>query len=349
MEKVNYSTIYKNLTKDLSDKTREVFKRRFGIGGAPKETLESIGQTMGVTRERVRQIEEAGFNYIKAEKKDILEKIFNNFSNYFKFNGGLKIEKLVLEEIGSNNVKPYVSFLLTLGEQFSRVCEKKDFYSFWTTMVNSESEVKKVLNYLVSDLKEIGKPLAKKEFLVQSAEKHDFTPTALASYLEVLKNIKENSEGKIGLINWLEINPKGVRDKAFLVFKKENKPLHFASIASLIDKSNYNLPNLPVGRQGKKTLSQTVHNELIKDERFVLVGRGIYALKEWGYNPGTVKDVLIQIMKDNSQPENKDEIVKKVLSQRIVAKNTVLMNLNDKKYFLRNEQGKYILRKTQTA
>lgn len=342
MEKVNYSTIYKNLTKDLSDKTREVFRRRFGIGGVPKETLESIGQTMGVTRERVRQIEEAGFNYIKAEKKDILEKTLGNFSNYFKSNGGLKIEESALEEIGGNNDKPYISFFLTLGEQFSRVCEKRDFYSFWATMADSENEVKKVLNYLVSDLKEIGKPLDKKEFLVQSAEKHDFTPATLASYLEISKNIKENSEGKIGLISWLEINPRGVRDKAFLVFKKENKPLHFTSVASLIDKSNYNLPN-------KKTLSQTVHNELIKDERFVLVGRGTYALREWGYNPGTVKDVLIQVMKNNSQPEDKDEIVKKVLSQRIVAKNTVLMNLNDKKYFSRDEQGKYILRKTQTA
>jgi len=341
MEKVNYSTIYKNLTKDLSDKTREVFRRRFGIGGVPKETLESIGQTMGVTRERVRQIEEAGFNYIKTEKKDILEKTLNSFSNYFKSSGGLKIEELALEEIGGNN-KPYISFFLTLGEQFSRVCEKRDFYSFWATMADSENEVKKVLNYLVSDLKEIGKPLDKKEFLVQSAEKHDFTPATLASYLEISKNIKENSEGKIGLISWLEINPRGVRDKAFLVFKKENKPLHFTNVASLIDKSNYNLPN-------KKTLSQTVHNELIKDERFVLVGRGTYALKEWGYNPGTVKDVLIQVMKKNSQPEDKDEIVKKVLSQRIVAKNTVLMNLNDKKYFSRDEQGKYILRKTQTA
>jgi hypothetical protein len=349
MEKANYSVIYKSLTKDLSDKTREVFRCRFGIGGGEKETLESIGQTMGVTRERVRQIEEAGFEYIKNEKKDVLEKIFNSFSSYFKSKGGLKMEELVLEEMGGNNAKPYVAFFLTIGDQFSRVCEKRDFYSFWAAMANSEAGVKKVLNYLVSDLKKIGKPLDKKEFLVQSAQKHNFTPEVLASYLEISKNIRENSEGKIGLISWLEINPRGVRDKAFLVFRKENKPLHFTSVAGLIDKSNYNLPNLPAGRQGKKTLSQTVHNELIKDERFVLVGRGTYALKEWGYNPGTVRDVLIQFMKNNSQPIDKDEIIEKVLSQRFVAKNTVLMNLNDKKYFLRDEQGKYILRKTQTS
>lgn len=342
MEKINYSTIYANLTKGLSDKTREVFSRRFGIGGALEETLESIGRTMEVTRERVRQIEEAGFSHIKTEKKALLEKIFNNFVNYFKSKGGLRKEELVLQDLGNNNAKPYILFLLTLGEQFSRVCEKRDFYSFWATMANSENEIKKVLNHLISDLKKINKPLDKKEFLAQSAGKCNLTPVVLTSYLEVSKHIKENNEGKIGLVEWPEISPRGVRDKAFLVFQKKQKPLHFTKVAGLIDEFNYNLPN-------RRTLPQTVHNELIKDPRFVLVGRGIYALREWGYNPGTVKDVLIRFMKENGQPIDKDEVIEKVLSQRLVAKSTVLMNLNDKKYFLRDDQGKYILRKTQTA
>lgn len=342
MDKTNYSTIYVNLIKGLSDKTKEVFSRRFGIGGKPQETLESIGKTMGVTRERVRQIEASGFNYIKSEKKEVLEKIFKDFLNYFKISGGLKREDLVLEDLGGNNTKPHISFLLTLGEQFARVCEKKDFSSFWTVIPNGEGEVKKLLASLTSDLKKVGKPLNKKEFLTQLSGKYNLTPAVLSSYLEVSKNIKENKEGKMGLAEWPEINPRGVRDKAFLVFQKEQKPLHFTKVAGLIDECNYNLPN-------KKTLPQTVHNELIKDPRFVLVGRGIYALKEWGYNPGTVKDVLIQIMRKNNQPIDKEKLIERALSQRLVAKNTVLMNLNDKKSFLRDDKGKYILRKTQTA
>ena len=341
MEKVNYSKIYSNLINGLSDKTKEVFSRRFGIGGKETETLESIGQSLGVTRERVRQIEETGFSYIKREKNGVIDGLFKNLTNYFKKNGGLKKEDLLLEDFGTIS-KPYILFLLSLGEPFSRVCEKRDFYSFWTTISNGEGNVKKTLSSLVDELKKTNRPMVKKEFLSQVAPRYNLVPATLLSYLEVSKNIQENNEGKVGLVDWPEIKPKGVKDKSFLVFKKEQKPLHFTKVASLIDSFSYNLPN-------KKTLPQTVHNELIKDSRFVLVGRGTYALKEWGYNPGTVKDVIIDVIKTTEQPLTKDELIKKVLSQRLVAENTVLMNLNNKKYFLRDDKGKYILRKTQTA
>jgi RNA polymerase primary sigma factor len=41
----------------LEPRLREVIDRRFGLDGAPPETLEEIGQHLGVTRERVRQLE----------------------------------------------------------------------------------------------------------------------------------------------------------------------------------------------------------------------------------------------------------------------------------------------------
>jgi len=131
-----------------------------------------------------------------------------------------------------------------------------------------------------------------------------------------------------------------------LVFKKHGKPLHFTEVATLIDKLAYNLPN-------KKTYPQTVHNELIKDGRFVLVGRGTYALAEWGYVPGTIKDIITKVLNEKNMPIHKDEIVEKVLAQRLVAKNTVLMNLNNKKNFEKDANENYFFKgvqqKTQTA
>ncbi len=342
MEKTNYQKIYADLIKGLSDKTKEIFSRRFGIGGKKQETLESIGNSMGITRERVRQIEEVGFSFVRKNNKEVLDKLFKDLILYFKNNGGFKKEDLVLTDLGQNNSKPYILFLLNIGDSFSRIFEKKDFYSFWGSMPDVKNKVKNTLSALSSELKKIGAPLVKKEFISRFSSKLGLTPAVLYSYLEVSKNIKANQEGKIGLITWPEIRPKGVRDKAFLVFRKEKKPIHFKKLAELIDASNYNLPN-------RKALPQTVHNELIKDPNFVLVGRGIYALKEWGYAPGTVKDVIVGIMKETNQPITKEQLTKKVLSQRLVAKNTILINLNDKKYFARDEKGKYILRKTQTA
>ncbi len=338
----NYLKTYASLVKGLSEKTVGVFNRRFGINQAKRETLESIGQFMGITRERVRQIEKAGFIYIKANKKEILEKIFAEFTEYFKNNGGLKREDLVLEELGGKAGQSYVLFLLNLGNEFSKVFEKKDFHSFWTTEKDGEQSTPKTLVSLISDIKKYNGPVDKNEFLTGISPKYSLQPKAVLAFVEISKNIKENKEGKIGLTEWPEINPRGIRDKSFLVFKKEQKPLHFTDVAKLIDSHNYNLPN-------KKTLPQTVHNELIKDERFILVGRGIYALREWDYATGTVKEVIVKVLKDNGQPLQKEQIVEKVLAQHIVAKSTVLMNLNDKNLFSKDEQGKYILRKTEIA
>lgn len=341
MNKVNYSQLYQKLTKGLSPKTKDIFDRRFGVKTGHQETLESIGKSMGITRERVRQIEEAGFTFVKKQNQGTLDKIFGDFVSYFEEKGGFKKEDVAIEEIGGRNAKPYILFLLTLGEQFSRVCEKKDFYSFWSTIQYPEAKIKETLGTLVKDVRAQGSPLSKKDFFASFA-KGKLNKEELLSYFEVSKKIQENKEGKIGLIDWPEIKPRGVRDRAFLVFKKYQKPLHFTKVAEMIDKFGYNLPN-------KKTYPQTVHNELIKDLRFVLVGRGTYALQEWGYSPGTIKDVITKILGGKREALDKDKVVNEVLSQRLVAKNTVLMNLNNKKYFQRDLEGKYFLKKTQTS
>ncbi len=342
MDKANYKQIYQKFTKGISPKTKDIFDRRFGVKTGEPETLEAIGKTLGITRERVRQIEEAGFNFVKKNNKESLDGIFVQFANYFKDQGGFKKEEKILEEIGGKAQKPYVLFLLTIGEQFSKVCEKKDYNYFWSNLPNAQETIKGTLSSLVSQMQKIGKPISQKDFYVQVASTQGLSETAAASYLEISKKIKPNNDGQLGLIEWPEIKPRGVKDRAFLIFKKHGKPLHFTEVATMIDKSSYNLPN-------KKTYPQTVHNELIKDSRFVLVGRGTYALAEWGYVPGTIRDIITKIMKDKNEPIHKEELVKQVLGQRFVAKNTVLMNLNNKKHFTKDSSDKYFLRKTQIA
>ena len=342
MKKVNYSQIYQKFTKGLSPKTKDIFDRRFGVKTGDPETLEAIGKTLSITRERVRQIEEAGFTFVRKNNKEALEAIYADFTEYFKQQGGFKKEENVLEELGGKSQKPYVLFLLTLGEQFSKVCEKKDYHYFWSNIPNSQEKVKETLNSLVSEIQKIGQPVPEKDFYAKVASKLGISESATLSYLEISKRIQPNKENSLGLAEWPEIKPRGVKDKAFLVFKKHGKPLHFTEVAKLIDQFDYNMPN-------KKTYPQTVHNELIKDTRFVLVGRGTYALAEWGYIPGTIKDIITNILKDKNEPIDKDEVVKQVLAQRLVAKNTVLMNLNNKKSFDKDSSDKYFLRKTETA
>jgi DNA-directed RNA polymerase delta subunit len=342
MKKINYSQIYQKFTKGLSPKTKDIFDRRFGVKTGAPETLESIGKTLGITRERVRQIEEAGFNYVRKNNKEALDSIYTDLAEYFKEQGGFKKEDNILNELGGKVQKPYVLFLLTLGEQFSRVAEKKDYHYFWSNLPQAQDKVKSTLGSLVMQLEKIGKPIPVKDFCAKVTETQGLSQPAILSYLEISKRIQPGKENGLGLVEWPEIKPRGVKDKAFLVFKKHGKPLHFTEVADLIDKFDYNMPN-------KKTYPQTVHNELIKDVRFVLVGRGTYALAEWGYVPGTIKDIIMKVLKEKNEPLHKDEVVKMVLAQRLVAKNTVLMNLNNKKHFDKDSSDKYFLRKTQSA
>lgn len=55
---------------ELNEKQREVLCRRFGLGGYDRQTLEEVGKAVGLTRERVRQIQ---MNALKA-LREILEK-----------------------------------------------------------------------------------------------------------------------------------------------------------------------------------------------------------------------------------------------------------------------------------
>ena len=339
--KTNYFQIYTKLTKGLSPKTKDIFDRRFGVKTGKIETLDSIGQRLGITRERVRQIEEAGFAFVRKNNKDLLENTYKELEEYFAKHGGFKKESTVLVDLGGKNHKSYVLFLLTMGNQFLRSCEKKDYYDFWSLSEGHDSKVKNNLNSLVDDIKNHKNLLTHQELTANFASKYSFDEHSLASYLEVSKKIQGNKDGKLGLIDWPEIKPRGVKDKAYLVLKNEKAPLHFRKITQLIDGLEYNLPN-------KKTHAQTVHNELIKDARFVLVGRGLYALGEWGYTPGTIKDVISKVLTGKKEGAMQEDVVKEVLNQRMVVKNTILINLNNKKHFYKNEEGKYFLRETQT-
>jgi transcriptional regulator with XRE-family HTH domain len=320
----NYQKICSELIKDLPSRTQDVILRRFGIRKGEKETLESIGRSYGVTRERIRQIEADGLSKLKPKIKDY-QRIFQHFDDSIKDFGDLKKEDILLSHLGGQKFNPHVFFLLNLSEEIERFSENKDLYSLWTINPNSLGIAQKVIEDFYNKLKEKKKPLSYGEY----SPPFSLKSKAVISYLEISKMIEQSQEGKWGLRDWPEINPRGVKDKAYILLKKEKRPLHFTEVASSIS---------------PPALVQTVHNELIRDPRFVLVGRGLYALREWGYKPGTVSDVIVDVLKGSGKPLSKEKILDKVLERRFVKKNTILLNLSNKKYFSRNPQGKYYLK-----
>lgn len=334
----NYQKICANLLKNLPQRTTNVIERRFGLKTGKRETLEVIGQSHGITRERVRQIENEGFSKIKSKAENYQE-VFQFFAKTLDLAGGLKREDVLLSSLGGEKAQNHVFFLLTLAGGCQRFSEDENFYPFWARKKEAVKLAKKVISLTLKNFKKDKRPFALDElFGVQkiglaAISKEVLDKEVFNSYLEISKKIEENPESKIGLRDWIEINPRGIKDRAYLVLKREEKPLHFSEITKLIEK-------LPFLSQ-RKTHIATVHNELIKDSRFVLVGRGLYALSEWGYAPGVVKDIISKVLKESKGPLSKEAILKKVLEQRFVKENTVLLNLHDKNYFARDAKGRY--------
>ncbi len=348
----------------LPPRTADVIKRRFGLtikNKGRKETLESIGKSYNLTRERVRQIEYEGLVRIKkmveAKKNN---QVFDFFDKTLLSFGGIKSERELLTVLssfskktnkGENSeeiVKSCIFFLLTIDYNIQRFSEDKYFNSFWIIDESLVKLLKEVIQKTIKFLKKENVPFQIDELfcrlknflpgyfflsIKEKKEKKVFDKMIFQSCLEISKEIGKGIDNEYGLKEWPLIRPKGVKEKAYLVLKKQNKPLHFREIASLINK-------LPFS-SSKAVHPATVHNELIKNENFVLVGRGLYALKEWGYQTGVVKDIVLDILRKARKPLSKEEIIQKVLEQRFVKKNTIFLNLSDKSYFLRDENGKY--------
>ncbi len=329
---MDYKKITFNLLKEFSSRQKEIVVRRFGLLGNKKcETLDSIGKSHNITRERVRQIEKEALSCLESK---VSKKIFSHIEEVLFSFGGAKREDLFVSYLGKGKFDNEIFFFLVLNKNLKKVLEKENTYSLWALKKKSLGEVEKTIKETFEFLKKKEKPLFIEEIYNEMNPKNMTLPVFL-SHIEISKKIQKSYEGKFGLSSWVEINPKGVKDRAYLVLKNTGKPLHFNEIASLIKSSAFfSSPGIHVA---------TVHNELIKNSKFVLVGRGLYALREWGYEPGVVKDIISQVLLTSENPLTREEILKRVLEKRIVKKHTVFLNLQNKK-FLRDKEGRYSVR-----
>lgn len=341
---VNTQQVVGKLLKALSPRNKDIIFSRFGLKNGKKETLESIGRKYGVTRERVRQIEEATLSQLCQGAKTmqlLVQPYFDLAVSILEDNGGVLKESEFFKEFSGNEnpsaVNASLVLLLNLDHRFMRAADTDEMHTFWTLGDSYVEKAKQTLAVLKKMFEKNGQPIVEAEltnFYKQGA-RDAISPKILFSHVSLSKKIGKNIFNEIGLSHWPEVNPKGVRDKAHLVLKRTNKPCHFTEITKLINEANFG---------NRRANIQTVHNELIKDKRFVLVGRGMYGLANWGYKAGTVKDVLVDVLKNSAKPLTRQEIVIKVLAARFVKENTIHLNLQDSKVFKKLDNGTYTVK-----
>ncbi|OHA19947.1 MAG: hypothetical protein A2836_00825 [Candidatus Taylorbacteria bacterium RIFCSPHIGHO2_01_FULL_45_63] len=329
--------VIKRLLSVLPPRARDIITLRYGLGNDPdKMTLESIGRKYGITRERVRQIENYALNQIRKSESYKKEKpAFDEFETLLHSLGGIVAEEDFLNHVSKDlSVQNYVNLLLILGDPFRKEKEDDEFKHRWFVDAELSRKVHEALRRLYKNLSDddlIPEGDLISSFLEHLKEVSDKykNEEILRRWLSISKNISKNPLGEWGKTTSSNVHARGIRDYAFLALRKHGSPIHFREVAKSIE-------NL----FGKKAHVATCHNELIKDKRFVLVGRGLYALSEWGYISGVVKDVIRHVL-GKFGPLSKDEIVNKVLKERYVKENTIMVNLQNQKHFKKDKDGKY--------
>lgn len=318
------------------EREREIIARRYGLFDR-KETLEQIGELLGITRERVRQLEKSVMTKLRqtgTELPHITEVETAVLAAITEAGEAARISKLasVLTAENTRTDQSRLAFITELCPSISVISEDDTYFqAAGKASIHDVATIKKEIGQLVDAIKKAGQPVSTKEIskLVTSLPS-DAYATALASISKQLATLN----GRWGLVKWPTVNPKNIRDKIYVILSENKKHMHFNEISKAIKASDF---------KRKDVTTQAIHNELIKDKRFVLIGRGIYALREWGYSKGTVADIISEVLREAGEPLHRDEIVKRVLKSRFVKETTILLNLQSKPQFKRVAKATYQL------
>lgn len=327
----------KRLLSVLPDRAREVLIKRYGLGkSTDKMTLDAIGKLYGITRERVRQIENYALTNIRKSDVYKTEKAaFSEVENLIHSLGGIVVEDDFLGHASKDKeLQNHIHFILVIGEGFKKKKEDDEFKHRWHVNEELAKQVEDSLRKLYTGLSDddlLPESEIVNRFLshLESVSEKYKNQEIIRRWLGISKSLGKNAMGEWGVSHSSNIKTKGMRDYAFLVIRKHGSPIHFKEVAKQITQVFK-----------KKAHIATTHNELIKDKRFVLVGRGLYALREWGYMSGVVKDVIKSILEKNG-PLTKEEIIDKVMKERYVKENTIMVNLQNQKHFKKTKDGKY--------
>jgi DNA-binding phage protein len=319
------------------EREREIVSRRFGLFDR-RETLEQIGELLGITRERVRQLEKSVITRLKqqAEQGELphIADVQDTMIEALQGMGHVARVSEVSKELTKQNTKfdqARIAFLAQLCPKLIVVSDDDNYHhSVAIAEKHDEKTLKQHIATIIDAIKKIGEPKTIEHVAKQANLNDPKHAEAMAGTSKHLATLN----GQWGLMKWPIVNPKNIRDKIYVILKENGKHMHFSEIADAIKNSDF---------KRKDVTTQAIHNELIKDKRFVLIGRGIYALKEWGYKKGTVADIIAEVLRDAKEPLHRDEIVKRVLKSRYVKETTILLNLQGKQQFKRVAKATYDL------
>lgn len=345
-ENFNLKEVIEDMFLVLTDKEKDVIVKRFSLDNKPRQTLDKIGKHYAVTRERIRQIENIALGKLRRTVSNTKLRLINRLAKEIIMQeGGVVVETEIINRIlqniyTSSKVDGKIIILsLNCDVDLKKIPRTNTTESFWMVKELTLGEVRKITEAGLSALKKHGDVMSADQLISAVQNLSLFKNKTISSKLIIscLSTDKRarKLDDKWGLMEWRHVNPRSIRDKAEIVLDKSKKPLHFVEISNRIGE---------IGFDKKVVTVQAVHNELIRYDQFVLVGRGLYALAKWGYEPGTVSDVIEKLLGKHG-PMTKKQIIKEVLDQRDVKVGTISLNLQKNPNFIRVGRAVYSLEK----
>ena len=338
------SEIVNEILNVLKERDKQILVQRYGLNGSEIKTLAAIGNQQNLTRERVRQIEKDLLKNTRksSQNKEAFTVTKDLLLNTITEHGKIMAQDSILQKMGvkSEEDRNAIIFLLHLIEELEHYLHQ-NYKKTWVTILFNKELLNQFSEESRKVLEQENRPLSNAEFLEKFKQTEfykqnqaELTDRVIVNFLDLAHEIEHNVFEQWGLSKWADITPKDVGDKAYLVMKNHGKPEHYSGITDMINKAQFD---------HRTAYKETVHNELIKDPRFILVGRGIYALSEWGYKAGVVADVIAEVLKASHQPMSREKIIEEVLKRRMVKKNTILVGLSNKKMFRKVGKNQYAL------
>jgi len=316
---------------------REIIAQRYGLDG-PRQTLGGLGSSFHLTRERIRQIEKHALNDMRMALNRTGDEGFDQAvasitTALLEMGRSARLDTITTKLYGIDDMRARgaVALIADLATNMVGMPGNARYYSaIVLSSTMDKSDVRAEIDKLVATLQKHGRPVSFAE--LSKLTHHSVPSEQVAALASLSKNIVQR-DGQWGLGQWSIVNPHNIRDMAYIVLSHAGQPMHFSAIAEAINGGSFRTIH---------SSEKVIHNGLIKDPRFVLIGRGTYALAEWGYEQGTLTDVITRVLRKES-PLTSDEIVRRVLQVRQLSDRTIRLSLHSQPQFKRVAKAEYVL------
>jgi hypothetical protein len=302
------------------DRQREIITLRYGLLDGKIHTLEQIGNLIGVTRERIRQIE-----------KKLMDRVFFYISLSKKPSGKTSLTENIIKPI--NYLLEYLIITINLHNG-SKIIPCKDkillkLMNFICNLFNIPFEKSDRLNIYLYDCN--NKTISDIEKFIITSKTININK--IKSFLNNLKGLnitKEDNKNLSKLILNSRKKAFTLLDAVYIALKKIDRPSHYTEIAKECNKLFKEKGYTP-----RNVMSCLAREPQFSNDKLPWVwtgSRGIYALKEWGYERPElgIYEVVTEIVQKTYHKTKKPVSFIKILSEigkyrKIINKNSLII------------------------